>query len=213
MPEYSKNQMHGKSFENMIKAAGVFGWAAADRKRTPNDRFDLGSVDDGRSGLPTSIKSTKSNMVGLSDARQFWRSFDSVPYRLPVGSYSQQAGFKVFGAIHEILLRESYRAALLGRMTEAKVEQFHNGLKTFGTGRDGQIRASAWARERKRELRPDTGLVTLNPKIDSKNQRRLQCSVRLSKLIEMLDADDYVIHTNSFGTLALPLRIVSGKRN
>ncbi len=196
----------------MIKAAGVFGWAAADRERTPNDRFDLGSADDGKLGFPTSIKSTKSNIVGLSDARQFWRSFGFAPYRLLVGSYSQQAGFKVFGVIHEILLREKYRAALLGRITEVKVERFHSGLKLFGTGRDGQRRASAWARERKQELKPDTGLVTLNPKIDSKNQRRLQCSVRLSRLIEILEADDYVIHTNNFGTLALPLRIVSGKR-
>jgi len=34
VPKYSDNQLHGRSLENMIKAAnGTFSWAAADRKR------------------------------------------------------------------------------------------------------------------------------------------------------------------------------------
>ena len=42
MPDFSDNQMHGKSFENMIKAAnGIFNYAVADRKRTSTDIFDI----------------------------------------------------------------------------------------------------------------------------------------------------------------------------
>lgn len=41
------DQMHGKSFENAVKSAnGVFSYAAADRKRTPNSRFDIKAEDD-----------------------------------------------------------------------------------------------------------------------------------------------------------------------
>ena len=88
MPKHSDNQMHGKSFENLIKAAnGIFTYAAADRKRSPNDRFDIQAEDDCSRQFPTSIKSTQNSVVGLSDARLFWQSFNFVPYRILVGRY------------------------------------------------------------------------------------------------------------------------------
>ena len=213
MPERSDNQMHGKSFENLIKAAnGIFTYAAADRKRSPNDRFDIGSEDDRTCGFPTSIKSAQRNTIGLSGARQFWQSFDFAPYRVLVGRYRQDNGIKVFGEIHEIILRDKYRAALLGSVSEAEIGEFHDELKSFGPGSEAQALASAWAQERKRELQPRIGLVTLNPKIDSKNQRRLQCSIGCRKLIGILEADDYRLHTEGFGILPLPLRIAGGRR-
>jgi len=55
-PDHSGNQMHGKSFENLIKAAnGIFTFAAADRKRSPSERFDIAAPDDRALGIPTSI--------------------------------------------------------------------------------------------------------------------------------------------------------------
>ncbi len=213
MPEYSDNQMHGESFENMIKAAnGIFSWAAADRRRSSNDRFDIDAKDDRAFGFPTSIKSTRSNIVALSDARLFWQSFDVAPYRMLVGKYRQRGNVKLFDAIHEIILRHEYRAALLGGVSELEIEEFHDVLKSFGVGEEEGYRARAWAKDRKKELGPNIGLVTLNPKIDSGNQRRLQCSIRLSKLIEILDAGDYTIYRERFGTLTLPLQIASGAR-
>lgn len=90
MTKRSDNQMHGKSFESLIKAAnGIFTHAAADRKRSPNDRFDIRAEDDCDCGFPTSIKSTKNSIVGLSDARLFWQSFDCVPYRILIGRYNK----------------------------------------------------------------------------------------------------------------------------
>ena len=42
MLNFTDNQMHGKSIENMIKTAdGIFIWSALDRKRSLNDVFDL----------------------------------------------------------------------------------------------------------------------------------------------------------------------------
>jgi len=205
--------MHGKSFENMIKAAnGIFSWAAADRKRSPNDRFDISADDDRKFGLPTSVKSTQNNTVSLSDARLFWQSFDFVPYRILVGLYKQEGAIKVFRVIHEIILRDKYRTDLLGSIPASEINKFHDGLRGFGAGQDEQSRARVWAQERKQELMPNIGKVTLNPKIDSKNQRRLQCSIHLSNLTEILDAEDHTLHTESFGTLTLPLQISSGMR-
>lgn len=66
MPEQSTNQMHGKSFENMIKAAnGIFTLAAADRPRSPNQMFDIDDDDDHAFGFATAVKTTKTGTIGL----------------------------------------------------------------------------------------------------------------------------------------------------
>ncbi len=211
MPEHSENQMHGKSFENMIKAAnGIFTFAAADRKRPPDSIFDIGAEDDRKLGVPTSIKTTGNNTVALADARMFWRSFGFAPYRIIIGTYSQAGGRKVFSEIHELILREKYRDVMLGSISEDMVKRFHDGLKKFGVGSHEQARE--WAREQKHQLESDFGLVTLNPKIDSKNQRRLQCSIPLAALIRAVDAGDYELHSDRFGNLPLPAQIISGAR-
>ncbi len=213
MTKHSDNQMHGKSFENMIKAAnGIFTYAAADRKRSPHDRFDISADDDRERGFPTSIKSTGNNIVSLSDARQFWQLFEFVPYRILVGTYRQDAQTKVFNRIHEIIMRERYRSVVLGDISESEIRAFHDQIKSFGPGHEEQARASAWAKKHKRKLQSMGGLITLNPKIDSKTQRRLQCSISLGKLIEILEDDDYDLHSKRFGALPLPLQIVSGTR-
>ncbi|MCY4186706.1 MAG: hypothetical protein OXD45_15515 [Rhodobacteraceae bacterium] len=68
----SKNQMHGKAFENHIKAAnGIFSYAAADRKRSSGEKFDISGTDDTVRGIPTSIKSSNGDSIALSDARKF----------------------------------------------------------------------------------------------------------------------------------------------
>lgn len=85
------NQMHGKSYENLIKSAnGIVSYSATDRKRTHGDRFDIGADDDNDRGIPTSIKATGGNGITLSDARKFWQSFNYAPYRILVGKYSKK---------------------------------------------------------------------------------------------------------------------------
>lgn len=207
------SQMHGKNFENMMKSAnaGIFSHAASDRKRSPHDRFDINAEDDLARGIPTSIKSSGGDIVALSDAGKFWESFEFAPYRMLVGSYRQESEKKVFHIIHEIILREKYRAKLLGSVSQAEVNAFHNGLKIFERGKHKD--AQAWHRKRNKELEKKRGLVRLNPKVDSKTQRRLQCSIKLSSLIDILDANDHITHTRNFGTIPLPLPIISGRRS
>lgn len=116
----------------------------------------------------------------------------------------------MFSEIYEIILQPYYRADLLGDISEAEVEAFHEGLKAFGPGQ--HVEARIWARERKQSLEHKTGFVALNPKIDSKNQRRLQCSITLENLSSFLRSNDQMRHRKVFGKLPLPLRIVSGTR-
>ncbi len=206
------SQMHGKSFENHLKAAnnGIFSYAAADRKRSPNDLFDISAEEDLDRGIPTSIKSTGSDSIPLSDARRFWGTFDLAPYRMLVGRYLQEKDIKKFNIIHGFVIRSKYRHELLGDVDLAEIVDFHEGLRKFEKGRHAEARE--WHTRRNNELKERLGLVRLNPKVDSKTQRRLQCSVSLSALIDIVDRDDYTVHTKSFGTIVLPLKIISSPR-
>lgn len=204
--------MHGKSFENAVKAAnGIFSYAVADRKRNPNEPFDIGGADDKARGIPTSIKTTGSDNVAPADARRFWNSFSHAPYRLMIGEYRQHKGVKVFETIHEFILRPKYRAPLLGTVSPMAVSNFHNGLKRYPAGQHQEARA--WAREYKARLEPLMGIVGLNYKIDSRNQRRLQCSVSLTSLRTVIDVDDYSGYAENFGSMVLPHSILSERRS
>ena len=208
------NQMHGKKFENWIKTASIiFGHMATDRRRQPTDRFDIGAQEDLKRGIPTSIKTTKGHTVTLADARLFWQSMDYVPYRMLIGEWVQEGDRKIFNRIHEIIIEESYSSFLLGTVSEDRIAAFHAGLTRFGPGKDEQAKASTWARKQKQELEDALGAVVLNPKIDSKNQRRLQCSVHLDKLVAFADKyGHYTLHEGTFYDLVLPYQFVSARR-
>ncbi|MCY4307204.1 MAG: hypothetical protein OXC57_02905 [Rhodobacteraceae bacterium] len=137
-------------------------------------------------------------------------SFDYVPYCILVGIYLQRENEKEFREIHEIIIRGDYRSDLLGTVTLEQVTVFHNVLLGLGLGRHEEARG--WADGRYEELRENLGKVALNRKIDSKKQRRLQCSVGLSDLIKVFNRSDYTLHNLEFGNLILPLRIKSGSR-
>lgn len=202
------DQMHGKVFENLVKAAnGMFGYAAADRHRAPDEPFDIGAELDICHGLATSVKTTNGSTITLSDARSFWQSLERAPYRILVGHYRQRRDRKTFFQISEFIVKPEHAKALLGEVTLAEIETFHNGMKGFGKG--AHVAARAWAIEEKQRLGKRLGHVTLNPKIDSKSQRRLQCSVDLRNLWSTCGVHH---HTSAFGKIALPVSILSGPR-
>lgn len=202
------NQMHGISFENCIKAANhIFDYAAADRVKGPTDIFDIDADLDIMHGFPTSIKATGSNSIALSDARRFWNSLDLAPYRILVGYYRQIEEKKVFHQIDEYIIRPEHRYALLGSIDEDDISFFHNSLQFFGEGQHKEARL--WAKEKNIEYEGVLGAVKLNPKIDSKKQRRLQCSVNSNILEFICGVTNY---TENFGNLILPLTILSTRR-
>ncbi len=205
----TNHQMHGKSFENFIKASNnIFSYATADRKRSSNERFDIGADDDIHLKIPTSIKATGSNTIALSDARNFWESIiHHTPYRVIVGHYQQDKIKKNFYQISMFVLTLEHKDVLLGDVTFKEIQDFHDGLKDFKEGKHKEARI--WAKEQKLTLQNRLQHLILNPKIDSKNQRRLQCSIKMDSVKTITDID---VFNDSFGSLSLPFSIISGKR-
>lgn len=221
----STDQLHGKDFENWIKGALFRG--APDHGRSGTSEFDVEAEFDRTYFLATSIKAskhTKSSIVHLSDAGRFWKN--DKPFRMLVGLYRQLLDRKEFFEVHEFLLHGDMLNALKGELTYEEVHSFHRdiSIRNFPLGTHTQARL--FARHRLTALKDRRGAIVLNPKIDSKSQRRLQCSVKLGMLIDIaqtsplyrsaetgiISNSNYTIYTESIGTGFLPVRIKGSAR-
>ena len=203
------NQMHGKTFENIVKSSNHFSHSAADTQRAPTELFDINSNDDVRDNMPSAIKVTGSKSVALSDARNFWQMFNHVPFRIIIGIYTQKGNVKEFAKIYEFEMNNASRSVFFGSVRLREITALHNGigLKNFPRGK--HVQARLWAKKTLVQIKPRLGILRLNRKIDSESQRRLQCSVSLS---EMLTRFQPAEHTNNFGDIVLPFALISGRR-
>lgn len=158
------------------------------------------------------LAAAKAATVCLSDARRVW-SWNQ-PLILVVGLYDQIDKVKQFHTVYEFHFRmtEGERKRLYGELTLEEVTDFHEHLKTFGLGEHEA--ASDWAKKRKLALAPRaTGAIQLNPKIDSKKQRRLQCSAPLERLKAACDNTcEYTGATGGYRGLPLPFEVRSSRR-
>ncbi|MES2002124.1 MAG: hypothetical protein V4444_07445 [Pseudomonadota bacterium] len=202
-------QFHGKSFEDWVKGCRFPG--SSDSGRSNTAEFDVEAKFDRDRGLPTSIKSGLGSHVALSDARRFWKIDQE--FRLLFGHYRQNGIVKHFDQVHEFLITPEILSRLRGELDAAEVERLHFGLSLsrFPVGK--HVEARSWARSEKARLAGRASSIVLNPKIDSKTQRRLQCSIKLRDLIEACETGDrYFFHDQKVGTCLLPFRLESAKR-
>ena len=187
----STNQLHGKTFEGEVikKCFGVPEEQVKSFKSTAAFDIPFGVVTcQHPTGEPVSIKTAavkaarQAAIVCLSDASRVW-SWDG-PLILVVGLYAQVGDTKMFHTVYEFhfCLSTPERLKLYGTLSYEDVSNFHEKLKTFGVG--SHAAARVWAKAQKKMLSSKAGAIQLNPKIDSKSQRRLQCSAKLASLVE-----------------------------
>jgi hypothetical protein len=206
----TRNQLHGKKFEDWIKACGRFP-GSADAGRSPTARFDIEARFDRERGLPTSVKATGNNSVALSDARGFWKIQETI--RMIIRHYRQIGGRKSFVTVHEFILSAEMLNRLRGDISHSDVDRLHQGISIIQFPNGQHVQARMWVKEQQAALRNKRGHVILNPKIDSKAQRRVQCSVALSALIEICASEEgYIRHDERMGEFALPADLFSTVR-
>lgn len=207
----ASNQLHGKKFEDVVKSTFS---GASDNKRKSTSIFDIESFYDKDKGLNTSIKTKKkrknnNEVFELADARRIF-SFDE-DYRMLVGLHEQKGDRKEFGVIIEYIIKKENLEKLRGCLSYDEVEKFHSDISSFEAGKEGQKKGRTYCKNNKPDLQKRT-LITLNPKIDSKNQRRLQCSIKRKVLEDALPDEQIIVHDDTYKDLVLPIVIVSKQR-
>lgn len=161
-------------------------------------------------GVPVNPKATKyRSPVDLGDAL---RQFDiNEPFLLVIGYWRQVEGQKQFVNIVAAHIEPETWRKLWGPVTRADLERLDAIIKDRSLT---PAAARAAAKQIKSQPPFNQAIIVLNPKIDSKRQRRLQCSLRFADVFKYLapDADPSLQGKATLWSVAFPQTVASGPR-
>lgn len=172
-------QSHGLIFEKWVRDTFFAGYVP------PNytQKWDIpASANRAHGGLPVNPKAAKyGTAVDLGDAL---RQFDiDEPFILVIGYWRQEGGQKRFVHIVAATITPEQWRGLWGSLTRADLEKLDALIKDR-TRSPAEVRRQAQALKRTAPYRDS--VITLNPKIDSRGQRRLQCSLSFASVFKHL---------------------------
>jgi hypothetical protein len=142
------------------------------------------------SAFDYSIKTTNGNKIDCGD---ILRRRQETDYNLVVGVYAQCDDNKVFHTEYTFYIRPEHESILWGRMNYNQLAEYVNYIKNIPAGREAQQETKTERTVLKNCITDKNALVKIHPKVDSKNQRRVQCSVKINELIKA--GIDYKVST------------------
>lgn len=172
-------QQHGLVFEAWIDDTFFGGY------RPPNytQKWDIPAAQNKtHGGVPVNPKAVKyGTPVDLGDAL---RQFDvNEPFILALGFWEQVGDEKRFVNIVAPRVEPALWRKLWGSVTRADLERLDAAIKDKSLTPEA---ARAAAKKMKSAPPFTTAVIEVNPKIDSKTQRRLQCSLRFADVFKYL---------------------------
>lgn len=188
-------QLHGLVFERWVRDTFFDGYKPA----SYTQRWDIpAAANRDHGGIPVNPKAIKYGAaIDLGDAlRQY--EIDE-PFMLVVGFWQQQGETKRFVNIAAPVISPALWRKLWGPVTYADLIKLDALIKDQGPAVE-ELRKIVM---KAKNTAPFTeAIIQVNPKIDSRGQRRLQCSLRFADFFKYLapDADSKPqVHPQLFG--------------
>ena len=175
-------QAHGNYYED-LKTRQITGLSKADYDALKENGYTSGM--DIMKGLLSaydySIKTSQGNKVDCGD---ILRRRQETDYNLVVGCYSQVGDNKVFYSEYTFYIRPEHERKLWGKMNYNQLAEYVDYIKNIPAGRDAQQETKTERTVLKNCIEDKNALFRIHPKVDSKKQRRVQCSVKMSDLMK-----------------------------
>lgn len=171
---YTQSQGHGFEFENIIRK-NVF---KLESKKNDTNTFDISKEQNHMDNLENiSIKTTGSKTLCMGNILSFFNYDFSSKITIIVLKYKQCDNMKVISKIYEINFNKECFETLFGQLDQNDVENYVKYIKSIPHGQvDMKVREKY--KKMKTELQSSSNCkIKINPKVDSKNQRRVQCSI------------------------------------
>jgi hypothetical protein len=200
-------QTHGLVFEKWVRDTFFDGYLPPGYTQ----KWDIpAKINKARGGVPVNPKATKyGTPVDLGDAL---RQFDiDEPFLLVIGYWRQEGDTKRFVKIIAPTVTPGQWRKLWSPVTRADLEKLDALIKDRSLDyREARERARAM----KKSAPFNQSVIVLNPKIDSKIQRRLQCSLRFEDVFKHLAPDVEAIPQEqpALWGVAFPAPLVSDPR-
>ncbi|GAB5560788.1 MAG: hypothetical protein SynsKO_24350 [Synoicihabitans sp.] len=201
-------QQHGVVFEEWVREEFFDGY----EPESYTQKWDIpGEVNERFGGLPVNPKATKyGSTIGLGDAL---RQYDiSEPFILLLGFWKQDGDVKRFVNITPVTIHPETWRMMWGPLTRTDLERLDALIKDRSLH---YLEARRQSQAMKREPPFSESLITLNPKIGSSGQRRLQCSLRFDHVFELLatHADRAAVDQPELWGIAFPGPVESAARS
>ena len=175
-------QAHGNYYED-LKTRQITGLGKAEYDALKENGYTSGM--DIMKGLMSpydySIKTSKGNTVDCGD---ILRRRQETDYNLVVGCYSQVGDNKVFYSEYTFYISPEHEQKLWGRMNYNQLAEYVDYIKNIPAGREAQQETKTERTVLKNCIEDKNALMKIHPKVDSKKQRRVQCSLKMSDLIK-----------------------------
>ena len=207
------SQSSGFTFESSIRE-DVF-----DLPFDPNntDKYDIPSEKnrfDQNENI--SIKSSGNGNIDCGDIIRFYNYDFSKSNTIIVVSYEQVDEYKVIKTIYEVNYNRDMHSWLFGSITQDELKDYVDSIKKIPKGIGGEEVRKTYNYLSVKEVLQDKHKMKINisPKIDSKGQRRVQCSIpgfikNVSPFIKYKSPDD---KRNLLRKRTIPMKIQSNKR-
>ena len=175
-------QAHGNYYED-LKTKQITGLSKDEYDALKESGYTSGmDIEKGLlSAYDYSIKTSKGNKVDCGD---ILRRRQETDYNLVVGCYSQVGDNKVFYSEYTFYIRPEHEQKLWGRMNYNQLAEYVDYIKNIPAGREAQQETKTERTVLKNCIEDKNALMKIHPKVDSKKQRRVQCSVKMSDLIK-----------------------------
>ena len=175
-------QAHGNYYED-LKTRQITGLSKVEYDALKENGYTSGM--DIMKGLMSaydySIKTSKGNTVDCGD---ILRRRQETDYNLVVGCYSQVGDNKVFYSEYTFYIRPEHESILWGKMNYNLLAEYVDYIKNIPAGKQAQQETKAKRTVLKNCITDKNALIKIHPKVDSKKQRRVQCSLKIKQLIK-----------------------------
>ena len=175
-------QAHGNYFED-IKIRELTGFSK-DEYDSMKDNGYTSSMDIVKglhSDRDVSVKTAKGRKVDCGD---ILRRRSETEYDIIIGVWDQVGDKKIFHTEYTFHIKPEHETLLWGKMSYEKLREFNDYIKSIPEGRTAQQNTKVERQLLKTITEDANAQMKIHPKVDSKKQRRVQCSFKIDKLIE-----------------------------
>jgi hypothetical protein len=179
---FTQSQSHGLYWDNEIRMK-VFG---LDQCINDTKKYDIDACENNLDPLENvSIKTSSNNNIDCGDILRFFNGDFTKKYTIILIRYTQKDNYKCVKEILEIAYTSALRDHLFGTVTQEVLQQYVDFIKAIPSGPVTEEIKKEY-KSRKCELQKTHNMaINISPKVDSKSQRRVQCSIpKVDTLLE-----------------------------
>lgn len=181
-------QQHGFDFESLIIEAITNSNAKDYKSLQKSGHTSIFDIEKGkRSSTNYSIKASKDGKyVWTSDILRFYDCTKMGDFSMIVGCWRQTTKGKEFDNLFVFQFKSEHHNLIWNGLSRKEIEKFCDYVKNIPFGYDAQQKHSKIWKEKRNDIlkRHLDCIVSINAKIDSGTQRRVQSGMRIKDLID-----------------------------